>query len=78
MKSPIHSVNAISIPILIVYGNGDAVVPNDQSERMAKALNAAGKRVTVVKLADEDHWLSRTDTRVQLLQALEGFLRQNL
>jgi dipeptidyl aminopeptidase/acylaminoacyl peptidase len=34
--------------------------------------------VTVVKLADEDHWLSRTDTRVQLLKAVEGFLRDNL
>jgi dipeptidyl aminopeptidase/acylaminoacyl peptidase len=63
---------------MVVYGNGDAVVPNAQSERMAKALNAAGKRVTVVKLADEDHWLSRTDTRVQLLKAFEGFLHDNL
>jgi dipeptidyl aminopeptidase/acylaminoacyl peptidase len=77
-KSPINSINSISIPIMVVYGNGDAVVPNAQSERMAKALNAAGKRVTVVKLADEDHWLSRTDTRVQLLKAVEGFLRDNL
>jgi hypothetical protein len=40
---------------------------------MAEALKAAGKRVTVVKLADEDHWLSRTDTRVQMLQAFESF-----
>lgn len=77
-KSPINSINSISIPIMVVYGNGDAVVPNAQSERMAKALNAAGKRVTVVKLADEDHWLSRTDTRVQLLKAVEGFLHDNL
>jgi dipeptidyl aminopeptidase/acylaminoacyl peptidase len=63
---------------MVVYGDGDAVVPNAQSERMAKALSAAGKRVTVVKLPDEDHWLSRTDTRVQLLKAFEGFLRDNL
>jgi dipeptidyl aminopeptidase/acylaminoacyl peptidase len=45
---------------------------------MAEALKAAGKRVTVVKLADEDHWLSRTDTRVQMLQAFESFLRDSL
>jgi dipeptidyl aminopeptidase/acylaminoacyl peptidase len=77
-KSPINSIGSISIPVMVVYGNGDAVVPNAQSERMAKALNAAGKRVTVVKLADEDHWLSRTDTRVQLLKAFEGFLHDNL
>jgi dipeptidyl aminopeptidase/acylaminoacyl peptidase len=77
-KSPINAIGSISIPVMVVYGNGDAVVPNAQSERMAKALNSAGKRVSVVKLADEDHWLSRTDTRVQLLKAFEGFLRDNL
>jgi dipeptidyl aminopeptidase/acylaminoacyl peptidase len=54
------------------------VVPNDQSERMAHALSAAGKNVTVATLAGEDHWLSRTDTRVQVLKELDGFLKNNL
>jgi dipeptidyl aminopeptidase/acylaminoacyl peptidase len=77
-KSPINSIASITAPVLIVYGTGDAVVPNAQSERMATALKAAGKPITVVKLADEDHWLSRTDTRVQMLEAFESFLRDNL
>jgi dipeptidyl aminopeptidase/acylaminoacyl peptidase len=45
---------------------------------MASALRAAGKQVSVVKLPDEDHWLSRTATRVQMLEAIEQFLRDNL
>lgn len=77
-KSPINSVNSIKIPILIVYGTGDAVVPNEQSERMAHALKHAGKSVTVAPLAGEDHWLSRTETRVQVLKELEAFLGQHL
>jgi dipeptidyl aminopeptidase/acylaminoacyl peptidase len=77
-RSPIHSVAAISIPILIAYGTGDGVVPNEQSERMAEALSKAGKSVTVVKLPYEDHWLSKTETRVQLLQALESFLHDHI
>ncbi len=77
-KSPINSVDAIRIPILIAYGTGDARVPNEQSERMAAALSKAGKPVTVVKLPNEDHWLSHTDSRVQLLQALDGFLHEHL
>lgn len=77
-KSPIHSIAAITAPVLIVYGNVDSVVPNTQSMEMAKALNAAAKHVTVVKLADEDHWLSRSDTRVQMLHAFENFLHDNL
>jgi dipeptidyl aminopeptidase/acylaminoacyl peptidase len=45
---------------------------------MAKALQAARKNVTVVTLPGEDHWLSRTDTRVQVLQSLDAFLRDHL
>jgi dipeptidyl aminopeptidase/acylaminoacyl peptidase len=77
-KSPIHAVASIKAPILIVYGNSDSIVPNDQSLKMEAALRTAGKPVTLVKLTDEDHWLSRTDTRVQLLTAIESFLHDNL
>jgi len=77
-KSPINSVAAIRIPILIAYGSGDARVPNEQSQRMAEALSREGRPVTLVKLPDEDHWLSRTETRVQLLQALDSFLHEHL
>ncbi|HXZ60435.1 MAG TPA: hypothetical protein VEG26_09650 [Steroidobacteraceae bacterium] len=31
-----------------------------------------------MKLPEEDHWLSRAETRTQLLQALESFLKQHL
>jgi dipeptidyl aminopeptidase/acylaminoacyl peptidase len=76
--SPINSVAAITIPVFIAYGSGDGVVPTVQSIRMAEALQKAGKPVEVLKLPDEDHWLSRAETRTQLLQALEGFLKQHL
>jgi dipeptidyl aminopeptidase/acylaminoacyl peptidase len=77
-KSPINSVKAIKIPVLIVYGTGDSVVPNAQSEKMASALKSAGKSVTVAILAGEDHWLSRTETRVQVLKELDAFLGKHL
>jgi dipeptidyl aminopeptidase/acylaminoacyl peptidase len=77
-KSPINSVASITIPVLIIYGTGDAVVPNEQSARMAQALTAAGKNVTVVTLSGEDHWLSGSDTRVKVLHELEGFLKSQL
>jgi dipeptidyl aminopeptidase/acylaminoacyl peptidase len=77
-KSPINSVKAIKIPILIVYGTGDSVVPNAQSEKMARALKSAGKSVSVAILQGEDHWLSRTETRVQVLKELDAFLGEHL
>jgi dipeptidyl aminopeptidase/acylaminoacyl peptidase len=77
-KSPINSVKTIKIPVLIVYGTGDGVVPNEQSERMARALKSAGKSVTVSVLQGEDHWLSRTETRLQVLKDLDAFLGEHL
>jgi len=77
-KSPINSVKAIKIPVLIVYGTGDSVVPNAQSEKMVSALKSAGKSVSVAILAGEDHWLSRTETRVQVLKELDAFLGKHL
>jgi dipeptidyl aminopeptidase/acylaminoacyl peptidase len=77
-RSPINSVASITIPILIIYGTADAVVPNEQSERMAQALRRAGKSVAVATLSGEDHWLSRTDTRVQVLKELDSFLKSHL
>jgi dipeptidyl aminopeptidase/acylaminoacyl peptidase len=77
-KSPINHIAAITIPVFIGYGTGDGIVANAQSLRMAEALRKADKPVTLVKLPDEDHWLSRADTRKQLLEALESFLKQHL
>jgi dipeptidyl aminopeptidase/acylaminoacyl peptidase len=77
-KSPINSVAAIKVPVMIAYGTGDGVVPTEQSIRMAEALQKAGKTVTVVKLPDEDHWLSQAATRTAMLEALDSFLKQHL
>jgi dipeptidyl aminopeptidase/acylaminoacyl peptidase len=77
-RSPINAIQSITAPILIVYGTGDGVVPNEQSEKMARALKAAGKPVDVVKLSGEDHWMSRSDTRTEILRQLESFLKNHI
>jgi len=77
-KSPINHIAAITIPVFIGYGTGDGIVANAQSLRMAEALRKAGKPVTLVKLPDEDHWLSRAETRTQVLEELATFLKAHL
>jgi len=77
-KSPARAAANVRAPILLLHGLDDSVVPVAQSERMEKALRAAGKPVTFVKLAGEDHWLSRADTRLQVLKELDKFLGQYL
>jgi dipeptidyl aminopeptidase/acylaminoacyl peptidase len=75
--SPLHHAADANIPILLIHGKDDTVVPIDQSEEMETALKAAGKPVTLVKLEREDHWLSTSDTRLQMLQATVAFLQAN-
>ena len=77
-KSPARAAQSITTPVLIMYGSGEGLVPNEQSERMVRALQAKQKPVTVTKLSGEDHWLARTEGRMQVLQELGAFLRHNL
>jgi dienelactone hydrolase len=72
--SPAKHLDKVSIPILLVHGRDDTVVPLEQSRMMADALKAAGKPHQFTILAGEDHWLSRGETRVGMLNAVVGFL----
>jgi len=75
--SPLSHADNADAPILLIHGTDDTVVPIEQSEDMSDALKAAGKPVTFVKLKSEDHWLSRTETRQQMLSATVDFLERN-
>jgi dipeptidyl aminopeptidase/acylaminoacyl peptidase len=75
--SPIEHVNSVSAPILLIHGRDDTVVPYEQSDVMLNALKRAGKSVELVTMKHEDHWLSRSETRLQMLQASVAFLKEN-
>jgi dipeptidyl aminopeptidase/acylaminoacyl peptidase len=75
--SPIEHVGSVSVPVLLVHGRDDTVVPYEQSELIFSALKRAGKSVEMVTMKHEDHWLSRSETRLQMLQASVDFLRAN-
>jgi len=73
--SPINHLDAITVPVLLIHGKDDTVVPYEQSQVMYDALRRKGKDVQFVTLKDEDHWLSRSGTRLQMLEASVAFLR---
>ena len=77
-KSPVRAVAQVKAPVLLIHAINDTVVPLFQSEKMADALTTAGKPVTLVKLDGEDHWLSKSATRVQVLKEIEKFLGASL
>jgi dipeptidyl aminopeptidase/acylaminoacyl peptidase len=76
--SPVNSAAAFKAPVLLIHGNDDVVVPFDQSNRMEAALKRAGKEVQLVKLKNEDHWLSSSETRLQTLRELDRFVAETI
>ncbi len=74
--SPLKYAKKVSIPIMLIHGKDDTVVPYKQSKLMAKALKRAKKPVEFITLKQEDHWLSRSDTRLKMLQESIRFLKE--
>ncbi|MES1156423.1 MAG: S9 family peptidase [Alphaproteobacteria bacterium] len=76
--SPIDHVDVVRIPILMMHGQEDSVVPFLQSQTMVDRLQNAHKNVRFVVLHGDDHWLSAAPTRTQMLAELETFLNANI
>ncbi|MDP1632430.1 MAG: prolyl oligopeptidase family serine peptidase [Caulobacter sp.] len=74
--SPAYLADRVNGPILLIHGRDDTVVPYEQSVVMNKALVSAGKSVEFVTLDGEDHYMSATKTRQQMLQATLTFLEK--
>ncbi|HEU4604329.1 MAG TPA: prolyl oligopeptidase family serine peptidase, partial [Steroidobacteraceae bacterium] len=77
-RSPARSAVNVTASVLLIHGVDDTVVPFEQSQMMDSELKAAGKQSRLVSLKGEDHWLSRAETRTQVLTELEQFLSENL
>ncbi|MDQ7077740.1 MAG: prolyl oligopeptidase family serine peptidase [Robiginitomaculum sp.] len=76
--SPAKHAAAAKAPLLLIHGKDDTVVPIAQSRIMKRAMDRTGKPVQMMDLKGEDHWLSRANTRIATLRALEGFLKRYL
>jgi dipeptidyl aminopeptidase/acylaminoacyl peptidase len=77
-RSPVNSAASIRVPILLLHGTDDTVVPISQSRLMAKALAAARKPYELIELPGDDHQLNASVTRVRMATELERFLAKYL
>lgn len=75
-RSPIHHVDALSTPMLILQGRDDAVVPLNQAESMADAVRAKGLPVALMVFDGEGHGFRIVENRRAALLAQLSFLGQ--
>lgn len=73
-RSPIHHVDQLNAPILILQGSEDKVVPPNQAETMAAAVRAKGLPVAMVIFDGEGHGFRRAENIQASIQAQLFFL----
>ena len=72
-RSPIHHVDRLSTPLLLLQGSEDRVVPPSQAHAMADALRTRGVPFALVEFPDEGHGFRKADNVVRALEAELAF-----
>jgi dipeptidyl aminopeptidase/acylaminoacyl peptidase len=75
-RSPVTHASGISVPLLVVQGREDKVVPPAQAEAIANAMRAAGQLVELHFYDGEGHGWRRIETIEDELTRTEAFLRK--
>jgi dipeptidyl aminopeptidase/acylaminoacyl peptidase len=77
-RSPIHFVEQIVRPLLVVQGKNDPRVKQDQSDRIVEALKSRQVPVEYLILPDEGHGFSKDESRLQAFRLTDRFLDRYL
>ena len=76
--SPLRRVGEIQAPVLLAHGDLDANVAFRHSDKMAEALQSAGKQVEFVQYKGLDHYLQDSSIRTDLLTRLGKLLDETI
>jgi dipeptidyl aminopeptidase/acylaminoacyl peptidase len=77
-RSPLHHVERIKAPLLIVHGANDVRVKASESEQMVAAMRAANKPVEYFLYPDEGHRQWRPENKFHFYAKAEEFLAKHL
>ena len=68
-RSPIHHVDRLQCPLILLQGLEDKVVPPNQSEMMADALRSKGRPVAYLTFAGEQHGFRKAENIIRALES---------
>lgn len=77
-RSPIHHVDRLATPLILLQGTEDRVVPPNQAEAMADAVRAKGLPVALVLFEGEGHGFRDPANRARALECELSFYGQVL
>lgn len=76
--SPIHLIDQLRAPLLVVHGTNDTNVPLYEAEQAVAALEARNSPVQYLRFEDEGHVLLKKPNRVVYVHKVADFLGANL
>jgi dipeptidyl aminopeptidase/acylaminoacyl peptidase len=76
--SPIENIARIRVPVMLAHGEDDGTVHVHQTQKMAKAMQAAGKDVELMIFPDEIHGFKEERNRIEFYTHLIAFFERNL
>jgi dipeptidyl aminopeptidase/acylaminoacyl peptidase len=77
-RSPLHAVDRIARPVLLVHGLEDTVVPPSQAQVMAEALERRGVRHVLLAFPGEGHGFRRPESIRRALEVELSFYLETL
>jgi dipeptidyl aminopeptidase/acylaminoacyl peptidase len=76
--SPIHQVDRIQAPLLVVHGANDPRVPVTEADQIVDSLKQRGHPVEFLRYSDEGHKISKLSNRVDSFTRMCEFLARYL
>ncbi len=76
--SPIHKVDKIRAPLMVIHGTNDPRVPIGEAKQIAAALEKRAVPVQLMTFDDEGHGLSKLKNRLVAYPAMVKFLDQHV
>jgi dipeptidyl aminopeptidase/acylaminoacyl peptidase len=76
--SPIHAVDRIRAPLIVIQGANDPRVPQVESDQMVAQLRERGHPVEYLLFSDEGHGIVKVENRIEAYTAIAEFLDRYL
>lgn len=76
--SPIHAVDRIRAPLIVIQGANDPRVPQVESDQMVAQLRERGHPVEYLLFPDEGHGIVKVENRIKAYTAIAEFLDRYL
>ena len=76
--SPIHKVDRIKAPLMVVHGTRDPRVPIGEARQIAEAVKKRGLPVELLTFEDEGHGIAKRKNRLVAFPAMVDFLDKHV